>query len=269
MTLPGQPAHRIDTSKAHSARLYDFYLDGKDNYPVDWEAADKVLKIHPHMRTVAQANRAFMHRSTRWLATEAGIRQFLDIGTGIPTQPNLHQVAQEAAPDARIAYVDNDPIVLRHAEALMTSTEQGRTTYLHADVTDPQSILDDEELSTVLDLSRPVALSLNALLHFVPDAKHPYAIVQSLVDALAPGSFLALSHCTGDFLPGIWNLLVDIYAEQKIDAQVRSKEEVLRFFDGLDLVSPGVEVAHRWMPDTPTSLKDVEVSLYAGVAMKR
>ncbi|KOT52690.1 MULTISPECIES: SAM-dependent methyltransferase [Streptomyces] len=269
MTLPGQPPHRIDTSRAHSARLYDYYLDGKDNYPVDWEAAEKVLGINPHMRTVAQANRAFMHRSTRWLATKAGIRQFLDIGTGIPTQPNLHQVAQEAAPDARIAYADNDPIVLRHAEALMTSTEQGRTAYLHADVTDPQSILGNEELSTVLDLRRPVALSLNALLHFVPDDKRPYDIVQSLVDALAPGSYLVLSHCTGDFLPDVWSQLVDIYAEQKIGAQVRTKEEVLRFFDGLELMEPGLVVGHRWKPDQPTGLTDAEVSLYAAVALKR
>ncbi len=269
MTILGQPARDIDTTKAHPARLYDYYLGGKDNYLVDRIAAAKVLDINPHMRTVAQANRAFMHRSTRWLATEAGIRQFLDIGTGIPTQPNLHQVAQEVAPDARIVYVDNDPIVLCHAQALMTSTEQGRTAYMHADVTDPQSIVGHEGLATVLDLSRPVALSLNALLHFVPDDKRPYDIVQSLVDALAPGSFLVLSHCTGDFLPDVWSELVDIYAEQEIGAQVRSKEEVLRFFDGLELVEPGLVVGHRWKPDQPTDLKDAEVSLYAAVALKR
>ncbi|MFF3277300.1 SAM-dependent methyltransferase [Streptomyces chrestomyceticus] len=269
MTILGQPARDIDTSKAHPARLYDYYLGGKDNYEVDREAAQKVLAINPNMPTVARTNRAFMHRSTRWLATEAGVRQFLDIGTGIPTQPNLHQVAQDVARDAHIVYVDNDPIVLCHAEALMTSTKEGRTAYLHADVTDPQSIVGDKGLAAFLDFRRPVAISLNALLHFVPDDKGPYEIVQSLVDSLAPGSYLVLSHCTGDFDAQTWKALVGVYAEQGIRAQVRSREEVLRFFDGLELLGTGVQVAHRWMPDQPTSLTDTEVSLYAGVAMKR
>ncbi|MEU7161443.1 SAM-dependent methyltransferase [Streptomyces chrestomyceticus] len=268
MTVSGQPADQIDTSTAHSARMYDYYLGGKTQYKVDREAAEQALTINPHMRTVAQANRAFMHRSTRWFA-ETGIRQFLDIGTGIPTEPNLHQVAQKIAPDARVVYADIDPIVLRWAEALMNSTAEGRTDYVQADVRDPQSILGNEDLRKVIDFNQPVALSINAVLHFVPDDEQPYEIVETLVSALAPGSYLALSHCTGDFDAETWERLVEAYGEKGVRAQVRTKPQVLRFFDGLELMEPGLVVGHCWRPDETTDLTDAEVSLYAGVALKR
>ncbi|MER7998745.1 MULTISPECIES: SAM-dependent methyltransferase [unclassified Streptomyces] len=261
----------IDTTRPHPARMYDYYLQGKDYYEVDEVAAANVEKVHPTVKITARTNRYFMHRATRYLAREAGIRQFLDIGTGIPTRPNLHQIAQEIAPDSRVVYADYDPVVLRHAEALMRSTPEGRTTYIQADVRDPKSIIESERLRDTLDLSRPVALSLNALLHFVPDEDGPHEIVRFLLDALPSGSYLVLSHCTPDFEPETWANVVAVYRQGGIPAQVRSRDEVLRFFDGLELVEPGVAVAHRWRPDgtaLPEGVNDASVSIYAGVARK-
>ncbi|WP_217146823.1 SAM-dependent methyltransferase, partial [Streptomyces sp. AC627_RSS907] len=173
----GRAASRIDTSKPHPARMYDYYLGGKDHYEVDQQAAEKVVEINPGIKICAGTNRRFMHRATRYLAA-AGVRQFLDIGTGIPTEPNLHQVAQSVAPEARVVYADNDPIVLTHAQALLRSTREGRTAYIHADVREPEKILAAQELRETLDMSQPVALSLNALLHFVPDEFHAYDLVE-------------------------------------------------------------------------------------------
>ncbi|WP_265737720.1 SAM-dependent methyltransferase [Actinacidiphila oryziradicis] len=272
MSDQGFPAAEIDTSKPHPARMYDFYLGGKDHYEIDRAAASHVVSVFPGIKTCAQVNRLFMHRATRWLAAEAGIRQFLDIGTGIPTEPNLHQIAQGVAPDAKIVYADNDPIVLTHARALLRSTAEGRTAYIHADVREPESILTAAELHATLDMSRPVALSLNALLHFVPDEFKPYDLVAALVDALPSGSYLVISHCTPDFAPETWEKVIDVYRSGGIFAQVRSAGEIARFFDGLELLEPGVEVPHRWKPDADqllTDVTDAEVSLYVGVARKR
>ncbi|MBH5333604.1 SAM-dependent methyltransferase [Streptomyces pactum] len=271
MTADGLAPGQIDTSRPHPARMYDYYLGGKDHYEVDQDAAAHVMAIYPSIKTCARTNRSFMHRATRWLASEAGVRQFLDIGTGIPTEPNLHQVAQAVAPDSRVVYTDNDPIVLAHAQALLHSTPQGRTSYIQADVREPERIVNAPELHETLDLSRPVALSLNALLHFVPDEFKPYDIVGRLVDALPSGSYLVLSHCTPDFDPETWAKVVEIYRQGGIPAQVRSRAEVQEFFEGLELVAPGVEVPHRWRPDDAaeaTGVTDAEVSLYAGVARK-
>ncbi|MGP3952919.1 SAM-dependent methyltransferase [Streptomyces sp. 7N604] len=260
--------------KPHSARMYDFYLGGKDNYPADREAAAKVVTAFPGIKVCARANRAFMHRATRLLARR-GIHQWLDIGTGIPTSPNLHEVAQAVAPDARVVYVDNDPIVLAHANALLISSDEGRTAYIEADVLDPESILTAPQLTGTLDLTQPVALSLNALMHFVPDEQAPYGIVDRLMSALPSGSALALSHCTQDFDPDTWQRVVDIYISSGTPAQLRGKTEVEGFFKGLDMVGPGVEVAHRWYPDEGTDatvatggVTDAEVSLWAGVGFK-
>jgi hypothetical protein len=271
MTDHGPAASHIDTTHPHPARMYDYYLGGKDHYEVDEKAAAHVIDVYPAIKICARTNREFMHRATRWLAGEAGIRQFLDIGTGIPTEPNLHQVAQSVAPDARIVYADNDPIVLAHAQALLRSTPEGRTAYIEADVREPERILTAPELHQTLDLSRPVALSLNALLHFIPDEDHPYDLVQQLVNALPSGSYLVLTHCTPDFDPQTWEKVIRIYHEGGIPAKVRSLTEVTRFFDGLKLVEPGVEVPHRWRPDPdqpPAEVTDAEVSFYAGVAQK-
>ncbi|MFD3482715.1 MULTISPECIES: SAM-dependent methyltransferase [unclassified Streptomyces] len=268
-------ARDIDTSRPHSARMYDYYLGGKDHFDVDKQAAEMVAGAYPGIFVCARENRAFMHRATRVLAREHGIRQWLDIGTGIPTEPNLHQVAQAVVPDARVVYADNDPLVLKYAERLMRSTRQGRTTYIEADVNDPQSLLDAPELTEVLDLSRPVGLSLNALMHFVTDAQDPYGIVSRLLDVFPSGSALALSHCTPDFDPPTWQRVTDIYTNAGTPVQFRSQKDVARFFDGLELLDPGITVGHRWRPDvadvsadttgTPT---DAEVSLWTGLAIK-
>ncbi|WKX68851.1 SAM-dependent methyltransferase [Streptomyces sp. XD-27] len=271
MTDNGLTLGQIDTSRPHTARMYDYYLGGKDHYESDQECADGVIALFPAIKIVARTNRSFMHRATRWLAREAGIRQFLDIGTGIPTEPNLHQVAQSVAPDSRIVYTDHDPIVLTHAQALLHSTPEGRTAYVQADVREPERILSAPELHETLDLSQPVALSLNALLHFVSDEFRPYELVRQLVDALPSGSYLVVSHCTPDFEPETWTKLVEIYRNGGIPAQVRSRSEVEAFFAGLELVEPGVVSAHRWKPDeeaAAATVTDGEVSMWAGVARK-
>jgi hypothetical protein len=261
-------AREIDTSRPHSARMYDYYLGGKDHFDVDKQAAETVAAAYPGICTCARENRAFMHRATRVLAREHGIRQWLDIGTGIPTEPNLHQVAQSVVPDARVVYADNDPLVLRYAERLMRSTPQGRTTYIEADVNNAGALLNAPELAQVLDTGRPVALSLNALMHFVTDAQDPYGIVSRLLEVLPSGSALALSHCTPDFDPGTWQKVTDIYTNAGTPVQFRSQAEVARFFEGLELLDPGVTVGHRWRPDEEPIASDAEVSLWTGVGIK-
>ncbi|MFD3522211.1 SAM-dependent methyltransferase [Streptomyces sp. NPDC058653] len=267
----GATEGELGQDKPHSARMYDYYLGGKTNYIVDREAAELVIAQFPSIPVVARANRAFMHRSAHFLAAERGIRQFIDIGTGIPTTPNLHEVAQEAAPDSRVVYVDNDPIVMVYADELLDGTPEGATLYVEADAKRPREILEAVADTRLLDLSRPVGLSLHALLHFLPDSYDPNGLVRTLTDALAPGSYLSLTHCTGDFDPESWEAIVDVYVSRGTPTQVRSREEVLRFFDGLDLVDPGLVVAHRWRPEPgsgPSLVTDAQVSLYGGIALK-
>ncbi|GHF32592.1 SAM-dependent methyltransferase [Streptomyces griseoluteus] len=261
-------ARDIDTSRPHSARMYDYYLGGKDHFEIDKHAAEAVASVYPGIFVCARENRAFMHRATRVLAREHGIRQWLDIGTGIPTEPNLHQVAQSVVADARVVYADNDPLVLKYAERLMRSTAEGRTAYIEADVNDPRSLLDAPELTDVLDMKRPVALSLNALMHFVPDDRDPYGIVSRLLDVLPSGSALALSHCTPDFDAPTWQKVADIYNGAGTPVQFRSRADVARFFDGLELLEPGVQVGHRWRPDAEPTATDAEVSLWTAVGIK-
>ncbi|GAB2921140.1 SAM-dependent methyltransferase [Streptomyces mayteni] len=236
---------------AHPARVYDFYLGGKTNYAADREAGERVLAVWPGARQAARVNRAFMHRAVRALA-ERGTRQFLDIGTGIPTEPNLHQVAQSVAPESSVVYVDKDPLVLTYADASIRSEPRGRTTYLQADlVTDVDRIL--EEAAATLDLDRPVAVSLVALPHFVPDAQGAPDLVRRLVEPLPAGSALVLSHGTGDFAPTVMARVAGIYRGSGIGAQARSRDEAAAFLTGLRLLEPGIEVPHRWRPDPPTS----------------
>ncbi|WP_416955535.1 SAM-dependent methyltransferase [Streptomyces sp. Agncl-13] len=268
-------ARDIDTSRPHSARMYDYYLGGKDHFEIDKQAAETVAAAYPAIFVCARENRAFMHRATRVLAREHGIRQWLDIGTGIPTEPNLHQVAQSVVPEARVVYADNDPLVLKYAERLMRSTQQGRTTYVQADVNDPETLLNAPQLAEILDLGKPVALSLNALLHFVTDAQDPYGLVARLLSVLPSGSALAVSHCTPDFDPTTWEKVTSIYNNAGTPVQFRSQKDVSRFFTGLELLDPGIAVGHRWRPDAadedavatepPT---DAEVSLWTGVGIK-
>ncbi|GAA1003533.1 hypothetical protein STXM2123_1166 [Streptomyces sp. F-3] len=236
----------IDTSKPHPARMYDWYLGGKDNYPVDEEMGRQMVALEPRVPVMAKVNRAFMHRATRWL-TEQGVRQFLDIGTGIPTEPNLHQVAQAIAPDARVVYCDNDPIVLAHAAALLRSTPEGVTEYLQADVRDPETII--EGARKVLDFTRPVALSMIALFHFIPDEDDAHGLVARLLDALPSGSYLVMTHATADFTPEESKEATAKLKGAGVTLALRSREEFTRFFDGLELVEPGIAVVHKWRPE--------------------
>ncbi|MFR9774041.1 SAM-dependent methyltransferase [Nocardia sp. SC052] len=257
---------------AHPARMYDYFLGGKDFYEADRAAAEQALQEFPAVRLTARTNREFMRHATRYL-TEHGIRQFLDIGTGIPTEPNLHQVAQGLAPESRVVYVDNDPIVLAHARALLVSAAEGRTAYIQADVAEPEAILAAPQLRETLDLSQPVAVSLMAVLHFV--SGDVYDIVSTLMTSLVPGSYLAMSHVTTDFDAGPEDpegmaRLLRVYAERGIPVRPRTRAEVARFFEELELVDPGVEVIHRWRTtgiERPRS-HDKKVSLYGAVGRK-
>ncbi|MEV6397684.1 SAM-dependent methyltransferase [Streptomyces sp. NPDC051907] len=262
-------APRIDTSKPHPARVYDWFLGGKDNYPVDEELGRHIMSIDARAKHVAQTNRWFMQRVTRWLAGEAGLRQYLDVGTGIPTEPNLHQIAQAAAPESRIVYTDNDPIVLTHAEALLRSSPEGVTDYIQADVRDPDRILG--QARKILDFEQPIALSLVALLHFVGDEDEPYALVRRLVDALPSGSYLVVSQLTADFDPLAVQRGVDMYAAGGVTLAPRAYAEMERFFEGLELTAPGIVQLTQWHPELrvgEVSDGDEAVSLYAGVARK-
>jgi hypothetical protein len=246
-------APHIDTSTPHPARVYDYLLGGKDNYRVDKEMGER---LPPAVSQGARHNRAFMHRAMAWIASR-GIDQYLDIGTGIPTEPNLHQIVQRAVPAARVVYADYDPIVLRHAEALLVSTPEGITDYIQADVREPAAIL--EHARTVLDFDRPVCLSLIALLHFVADEADPYGIVRTLVDAMPSGSFLVFSHGTFDFHPRN-----DAYTS-RIDSRFRGRAEIEPFFEGLELVAPGLVPAPRWYQEDPAPQDEVS-GIYAAVA---
>ena len=244
--MTGQAPIEIDTSKPHPARMYDWFLGGKDNYPVDEEMGRQLVALEPRVPAMAQVNRAFMHRATRWLAMN-GVRQFLDIGTGIPTEPNLHQIAQEVAPDARVVYCDNDPIVLAHAEALLRSTPEGVTEYLQADVREPATII--EEARKVLDFTQPVALSLIALLHFIADEDGAYELVEKLLAELPSGSYLMLSHASDETDPEKGAKAMAIYRARGMTLALRNGEQIGRFFDGLELVDPGVALAVDWKPE--------------------
>ncbi|KUH39168.1 MULTISPECIES: SAM-dependent methyltransferase [Streptomyces] len=259
---------RIDTSKPHPARMYDWFLGGKDNYPVDEEMARQLLTIDARGRDMARVNRAFMHRATRWLGA-AGVRQYLDIGTGIPTEPNLHQIAQQVAPESRIVYCDNDPIVLAHAAALLRSTPEGATAYIQADARDPRTIL--EQAGDVLDFSRPVALSMLALLHFVDDEDGAYELLARLVERLAPGSYVVLSHVTSEFDPEGAAKARAVYQGRGLTLRPRSREEFGRFLDGLELVEPGVSLTAEWHPELGEPVPvagDEPIPGYAAVARK-
>lgn len=270
MTGTEPDVHRIDTTKPHPARVYDWFLGGKDNYPVDEELGRQITSYQGDAPRAARANRAFMHRATRHIVGTTGIRQFLDIGTGIPTEPNLHQIAQQVDPTARVVYVDNDPIVLAHAGALLRGTEEGVTEYLQADAREPLRIL--ERAGRILDFDRPIALSLIALLHFVADDDGAYDLVDTLVDALAPGSCLVLSAMTADFEPENVRRGIAAYAAGGVTLVARTQDEFGRFFKGLDVLEPGVVSVKDWRPELAVDEKrdDEEgpVSLYGAVGVK-
>jgi hypothetical protein len=236
----------IDTTVAHPARVYDYWLGGKDNFAADREAAEEVLRARPAILLNVRSNRAFLARSVRYLAGEAGLRQFLDIGTGIPSANNTHEVAQSVVPEARVVYVDNDPIVLAHARALLTSTS-GPTAYIDADLHDTGAIL--AQAARTLDFTRPVAVMLIAVLHLVPDQDDPWGIVADLMRAVPPGSHLVISHPASDIEADSAAQAAQRYNERVASPmRRRSRDEVRRFFGGLDLVEPGLVQLYQWRP---------------------
>ncbi|WP_149828095.1 SAM-dependent methyltransferase [Streptomyces tailanensis] len=262
---------RIVTTRPHSARIWNYWLGGGDYYEVDRAAGDEIRRLHPTICEYARADREFLGRAVRHLTAEVGIRQFLDIGTGLPTAENTHEVAQRIAPDARIVYVDNDPLVLAHARALLTSTPEGRTDHVDADLRNVDSIL--EQAARTLDFGRPVALLLLGVVIFIGDDEDPYGIVRRLVDALPPGSHLVLSHTIT--APGLtevdaavawWNA----HGTPRITQ--RTPEGVARFFDGLDVLDPGIVSCSRWRReagDGSRAGEPEEVAMYCGVGGKR
>jgi hypothetical protein len=258
----------LDTRHAHSARVYNYWLGGKDNYAADREAAEQAIAANPGIVADVRANRAFLARVVRYLAAECGIRQFLDIGTGLPTANNTHQVAQAVAPQARVVYADNDPVVLAHARALLTGTPEGSTAYLDADLRDTKAIL--HEAAQTLDLGAPVALMLLIILHLIPDKDDPYGIVATLMSALPPGSYLVLAHPASDIRAASMAEMTKRVNERMSGpkATMRDRAAIMRFFDGLELVDPGVVQPQQWRPDPDASGPD-QVTAWCGVARKR
>ncbi|MGW2963682.1 SAM-dependent methyltransferase [Streptomyces sp. NPDC001220] len=270
MTASEPAPTAVDTSRPHPARVYDWWLGGKDNYPVDEELARRILAVDGTVLRGARANRRFMQRAVRAVA-ESGTRQFLDIGTGIPTEPNLHQVAQGVAPESRVVYADNDPIVLRHAEALLRGTPEGSTAYVHADVRDPGGLL--AHAAETLDFAEPVALSLVALTHYLdddPDGDDVHGLLKTYVDALAPGSHLILSQVTPDLSPEAVERAADHFRRSGTPFHPRPLAGFHRFFDGLELLGPGVIPVSGWRPDPEDVALQQEgiVPVYGAVARK-
>jgi hypothetical protein len=266
MSVPqqGSASARFDTSVAHPARRYDYWLGGKDNFAADRESGDAIAAAFPGIRVAVVENRRFLRRAVAFLAQQQGVRQFLDVGTGIPTSPNVHEVAQAVAPTARVVYVDNDPIVLAHARALLTSSPRGTTRYVDADLREPEKVLN--EARGGLDLAQPVALLLIATVHFIPDEDDPYGIVTRLVAALPPGSYLVMSHATSDFLPP--DLVADIATGRHGTGKLRTREEFARFFDGLELVPPGIVPVAEWRAEDESQPRPTpaETAVYAAAA---
>jgi hypothetical protein len=268
--VTGQRA-AIDTSVPHPARRYNYWLGGKDHFAADRASGDEMAAVFPTIRETAVENRRFLQRATRFLTAECGIRQFLDIGTGLPTADNTHEVAQRIAPESRVVYVDNDPMVMVHARALLTSTREGRTAYLEDDLRQPKSILASAELHETLDLNQPVGLMLVAVLHFIQGEGAAQPIVRTLLDALAPGSYLVATNATYDLPPphvvDRWKRLVEA---GKVDIWSRPREEFAALFDGLELVEPGVVPVSEWRAhDEPGPRPDpADIAMFAAVGRK-
>jgi hypothetical protein len=259
----------INTGVAHPARMYDYYLGGKNNFPADREAAERMIASSPGMRDGARQNRAFLGRAVRWLAAEAGITQFLDVGTGIPTQGNTHEVAQAVNPDARVAYVDNDPIVIAHARALLSGQGRGLVTVADADLREPDALLTHPQVARAIDFDQPLALLLVAILMFLTDAEGPHRVVERLKAALPSGSHLVVSHVTQDFNPEAAARGARAYDRATATMTPRSREQVLRFFDGLELVDPGLVQVSRWRPEGPVpDIPGGHPWVWAGVGRK-
>jgi hypothetical protein len=239
---------RLDTSTANPARVYDYWLGGKDNFAADRKAAHEAIAANPGILIEVRANRGFLGRAVRMLAAEAGVRQFLDIGAGLPSADNTHEVAQRIAPDSRVVYVDNDPMVAAHARALLTSDSGGETCCLGADLLDVGTLLDQARRK--LDFSQPVAVMLLMLLHMIPDSEHPHELVAQVMAAVPSGSYLVISHPASDIRAQSMADMAELLTQTGPPMTARSHADVSRFFDGLDLVEPGVVALPSWRPDS-------------------
>jgi O-methyltransferase involved in polyketide biosynthesis len=260
-----RPGLKLDTTVSHSARIWNYWLGGKDHYAVDREAGDKVAAMLPSIVAQARADRAFLGRAISYLAGAEGIRQFLDIGTGLPTADNTHEVAQRIAPQSRIVYADNDPLVLAHARALLTSSPQGACDYIDGDLRDPDAIL--AQAAHTLDFTQPVGLMLLGILHHIPDTAQAYAIVRQLMAALAPGSFLTINHSTSAIHGAAMEDAVAHWNKVGTPTMtLRTPQQITRFFDGLDLLSPGVVSCSLWRPSPGGQPEQVDE--FCGVARK-
>ena len=245
----------VDTSKANVARVYDYWLGGSHNFLADQDAARALIAIEPNTRGIARENRAFLGRAVRFLAREEGIRQFLDIGSGIPTQQNVHEVAEQVAPGSRVVYVDNDDVVVAHSKLILDGNPDA--TVIKGDVRDPAAILAHPETLRLIDFSEPVGVLLVAVLHFVPDSDHPEQIIATLRDAVAPGSHLAICHACRDAKPDVAGAAEAVYSN-RVSAQlaVRTRDEVARLFDGFPLIDPGLAWLPQWRPDSPDDVPE-------------
>ncbi|MDT0444627.1 SAM-dependent methyltransferase [Streptomyces johnsoniae] len=270
MSEAGFTADQIDTSRPHPARMYDYYLGGQDNYEVDRAAAERVIQLLPDIKLAARENRSFLHRATKAVARR-GIRQIIDIGTGIPTSPNTHEVARSITPDVRVAYVDNDPIVSAYAGAKLVN--DGNAAFALADLRDPKAVLENPAISRLIDFEQPVALLLVAILHFIEDAADPGGIVRALTEPLPPGSCLVLSHGTLDFHDEKQIAAVrEVYSRATASLTLRPRAEVAAYFDGFDVLDPpGLVQPPFWQPESPVP-DDPELhglGFYCGVGVKR
>jgi hypothetical protein len=258
---------KLDTSVPHIARVYDYWLGGKDNFAADRAVAEQVIATFPDVLVIARAQRAFLGRVVYHLAAEAGIRQFLDIGTGLPAANNTHEVAQQVTPSARVVYVDNDPIVLVHARALLASGPEGATAYIDADVRDTGTIR--SEAAKLLDFSQPVAVMLLGVLHCIPDEDDPAGIVARLLDLVSPGSYLAIVHPASDVaIFEMEQAMGDYNNQASLALRARSHAEISRFFHGLDLVEPGLVQIHRWRPGPDDVSQGRDLAAYGGLGRK-
>ncbi|MEU8713089.1 SAM-dependent methyltransferase [Streptomyces sp. NPDC048663] len=264
MTQDGTRPVEIDTSKPHPARIYDYLLGGKDNYEVDRQAGDQLAAVAPEVWISVRANRGFLQRAVRHVI-DSGVRQILDVGTGLPTSPNVHEIAQEAEADVRVAYVDNDPIVKAHADALLNRA--GTTSIVLADLRDPKSVVEHPEVRRIIDFDQPVALFLVAILHFIRDAEEPERIVATLRDALPAGSFLVLSHATDDYAER--SAAQAIYNNATASMNLRPRARIERFFEGFELVEPGLVQVPFWRPDGTPPEGSAQIGFYGAVGVKK
>ena len=263
MTEPAGP--KLDTNTPHSARLWNYWLGGKDNFQSDRDAGDAIAGMLPSIVTLAREDRKFLRRSVRHLVGDGGIRQILDIGTGLPTADNTHEVAQSVAPETKVVYVDNDPLVLVHARALLVGTPEGETRYVEADLNQPETIL--RAAADTLDFTRPIALTLLGIVHFLRDDDAALAAIRALVDAVPSGSYLVIAHGCHDINTDEATRIVEFWNERGTPKiKYRSAEQIARFFDGMRLLEPGVVPCNRWRPDADAG--EVDVNQFCGVAIK-